>query len=191
MVEHVDGAHAEAHVALGVDIVESDPPGLPGIADVGVGIEDDDHLGQRHETLAPHAIHYFPSLAGVLLVDADEDQVVEDPLRRHVVVDDLRQGHAEQRQEDPLGGVTEMVVLHRRPADDRGRIDGALSVGDRLHVDARVVVGQRVEAGVISERTFQHQVLRWIDVPLDDDLRFRGDRQIAGHSLAYFYRLAA
>jgi hypothetical protein len=52
------------------------------------------------------------------LVDRHEHEVVEPALGGHVVVHDLGHGELEQRQEDPLGGVAEVVVLHRRLADD-------------------------------------------------------------------------
>ena len=45
----------------------------------------------------------------------------------------------------------------------------------------RVVVGQRVEPRVVAERTLDHQLLRRVDVALDDDLRFGRHLQVAGH----------
>ena len=59
----------------------------------------------------------------------------------------------EQRQEEPLGGLADVAVLHRRPADDRRRVDRVAAHRDRRHVEDREVVGERVVAGVVAERT--------------------------------------
>src|SRR5207302_5837358 len=70
VIEHVDRARGEAYVALGVDMVQRDPPRLMRILYVHVLVEHDDHLGQRHQPLAPQAVHHLVRLPGVLLVDA-------------------------------------------------------------------------------------------------------------------------
>src|SRR6266545_6337064 len=89
VVEHVDRPHREAHVALGIDVVQRDPPGLLGIAHVDVLVQHHDHLGERHQPLPPQPVHHLVRLAGILLVDAHEHEVVEDPRGGHVDVHDL------------------------------------------------------------------------------------------------------
>src|SRR3989441_9807210 len=89
MVEHVDRPHREPHVTLGVDVVQGHPPRLLRIAHVDVLVQHDDHLGERHQPLPPQAVHHLVGLPGILLVDGDEHEVVEDSLGRHVQVYDL------------------------------------------------------------------------------------------------------
>ena len=49
------------------------------------------------------------------------------PAAGKVHVDDLGQRLADQRQEDPLARLAEVVVLHRRNADDRREVDRILA----------------------------------------------------------------
>src|SRR3989440_7460514 len=72
VIEHVDRPHGEAHVALGVDVVQGHPPRLLRVPYVHVLVEHDDHLGQRHQPLAPQSVHHLVGLARILLVDAHE-----------------------------------------------------------------------------------------------------------------------
>src|SRR4029077_7806859 len=65
VVEHVDRAHAEPHITLGIDVVQRDPPRLFGVAHVDVLVEDDDDLRQRHEPLPPQPVHHLVRLARI------------------------------------------------------------------------------------------------------------------------------
>src|SRR5205823_3088566 len=58
VIEHVDRPHGEAHVALGVDVVQRHPPRLLRVPHVHIPVEHDDHLGQRHQPLAPQSVHH-------------------------------------------------------------------------------------------------------------------------------------
>ena len=92
-------------------------------------------------------------MAGVTLVDRDEHEIVEDPLGRKVHVDDFRQRLPDHRQEDPLARQPQVVVLHRRHADDGRQIGRAFALGDAGEVKDREIVGLRIEAGMIAERS--------------------------------------
>ena len=111
----------ESRVALRIDVVERHPPRFLRVAHVHPMVDDDEHLGQRHQPLAPQRVHHLVRLPRILLLDRDEHQVVKDPFGRHVVVDDLGNRQLEQRKEDSLGGVAEVEVFHRRTPDDRRR----------------------------------------------------------------------
>src|SRR5215203_6489290 len=100
VIEDVDGSHGEPRVALGINVVERHPPRLLRVAYVHFLVDDHEHLGERHEPLPPHGVHHLVRLPGILLVDRYEHEVVEDPLCRHVIVDDLGDRQLEQRQED-------------------------------------------------------------------------------------------
>src|SRR5437899_9867388 len=84
VVEHVDRPQREPHVALGIDVVQRHPPRFLRIPHVHVSIEHHDALGERHEPLAPQAVHHLVRLAGILLVDAHEHEIVKDPRRGHL-----------------------------------------------------------------------------------------------------------
>ena len=78
--------------------------------------------------------------------------VVERARDRQVVVDDLGHGHADRRQEDPLGRLAEPRVLLRRLADDDRRVDRVAAHRQRGDVEDRERLGGRVVAGVVAER---------------------------------------
>src|ERR1051325_10295458 len=78
-------------------------------------------------------------------------EIVEDPGGGHVQVDDLGDRELQERQEDPLRGVPQPGVLHRRRAPDRVRAHRLRPQGDGGDVHLGVMVGERVEAGVIPE----------------------------------------
>src|SRR5919112_3356807 len=173
VVEHVNRSREHPYVPLRVNVVQRYPPGLARVFYVYVRVEDHDHLRQGHEPQAQHSGADLHGMSRVLLVDRDEDQIMEYALRRHVVVDDLGQHQARERQEDPLCRVPEPRVLHRRAAHDGGGVDGVAAHCHRGNVHRRVVVGERVEAGVVPERTFKRQWLLRVGVALDDNLRLR------------------
>src|SRR2546426_9381851 len=89
VVEDVDRPHREPHVALRIDVIQRHPPRLLGIPHVDVLVQHDDHLSERHEPLPPQPVHHLVGLPGILFVDAHEDEVVKDPLGRHVQVHEL------------------------------------------------------------------------------------------------------
>src|SRR5439155_26459924 len=109
-----------------------------------------------------------------------EDQVVEYARSRHVVVHDLGHGEPEEREEDALGRVTQIVVLHWRTTHQRRGIDRVPPGGDRGDVYPGIRVRQRIEAGVIAEGTLQRERLRRIDVPLEHQFRLGGHVQLTG-----------
>ena len=118
-------------------------------------------------------MHHLLRMAGERLADRDDAAVVEGARDGKVVVDDLRDGHADRGQEDPLRGLAEPRVLLRRLADHDRRIDRIAAHGQRRQVEDGEPLGRRVVAGVVAERPLVGQlVLR--DVALEDDLRVRG-----------------
>ena len=134
-------------------------------------------------------MHDAACLLRVVLADPDEGGVVEAAVAGQVVVLDVGDEHLEERQEDPLGRLAEVVVLLRRQADERRGKDRVAPMRDRGHLDDGVSIGQRVEAGVVAEGAFEDgartefAVAAWIeadrpalgrDVPLDHDLAVRG-----------------
>ena len=81
-------------------------------------------------------------LGKMTLVDRDQHDVVEDAGRREVHVDDLRQRLLDERQEDALAREADVVVLHRRDADDGGVVDRLLPVRDAREVEDGKVIGE-------------------------------------------------
>ena len=124
-------------------------------------------------------------MAGILLLHRDEDVVGEDALGGHVVIDDLGQGKLQGREHDALAGPPHVVVLGGRPAHHGGRIDGVLSVSDRLDVEHGVVVFERVVAGVVAERPLRPELPR-NHIPFEDDLGLSGDFEVVRLALDQF-----
>ena len=97
-------------------------------------------------------VHHLVGLSRILLLDRDEDQVVKDPFRRHVIVDDFGNRQLEQRKKDAFCGVSEVEVFHRRTPDD-GRWKNRRSPHrDRGDVHLRIEIRERIKPRVIAER---------------------------------------
>ena len=107
-------------------------------------------------------------------------------MHRQIHVDDLRKGDAQQRQKQSFRGFTEIGIFHRRAADDGGWINWIFLVGDAGHMKNRIVVGQRIKAGMIAERPFTPERLRRIDIAFDDDVRVRRHFDVDGNALDQF-----
>ena len=118
-------------------------------------VHDDDRLREHQLAEAPDGVHDFARVARIALVDRDDDEVVEDALGRKVHVDDLGVRLLDHRQEDPLARHAEVVVLHRRDADDGRQIRRPLAARDAREMEHRIVVRLRIEARVIAERALR------------------------------------
>ena len=108
-------------------------------------------------------------------------------LGRHRHVANLRQLQPHQRQENPLDRVAHEVVLHGRRPNDRRRVDRSLALGHAGHVEHRVLVGERVEPGVVPERTFGPQLAQF-HIALEHDLGLGRNFEIAGSALHHLDR---
>ena len=191
VVEGVDRSVDDHDVALRVDVREGPPGGLRHVLHVHVGVEDDERLGLRHLAGAPEAVHQLLRVAGVLLAHPDEAEVVERPLDRHRHVEHLGEDELEHRQEEPLGRLAEPLVLDRRRADHRRWVDRVLPVRDRDDLHRRVVVGERVEAGVVAEGPLAHERRGGVDEALDHDVGVGRDLEPRGDAGHRADRLAA
>jgi hypothetical protein len=100
---------------------------------------------------------------------------VKDPFKREVDIDDLGILHLKQGQENPFRGLAHITVFHWWLAHHCSRIDRILLVRDTGNVKDRVVIGQRVIAGVIAERAFQLKILVDIDITLEYKLGIGGN----------------
>ena len=110
VVEHVDRALDDDQVAAGVHVGEGAPGALRVVVDVHVLVEDDERLGVRHLPRAPQAVHELLGVAGELLPDGDEAEVVEHALRR--------EGHVDHLGEDQSAGAAGRAA--RWPCPARG-----------------------------------------------------------------------
>ena len=158
--------------------------------DIHVVVYHDDGLNQAHETQPPKSVHHLPALSGILFLDRHYDQVGERALSGHVDVHDLGQDHSHQRQEDPLGHLAHVEVLHGRATHDGGRIDRFLAVGDAGYVEDRVRVFHGVVAGVIAKGAFV-SLFAWCYIPFQHNLSLGGHHQIVGLGLDQFHTLFA
>ncbi|OPZ81423.1 MAG: hypothetical protein BWY76_03038 [bacterium ADurb.Bin429] len=135
-------------------------------------------------------MHHLARMAGKLFFDGDDGQVVKDAGDGQVQVHDLRQHHLHQRQEEALGDFAQVTILHRRPADDSGGVDGIFPMRDGGDMEDGVVVRQRVVSGVVAERSFP-AALAGVHVALDDEISVGGHLQVVRQALHHLHRLAA
>ena len=191
MIEHINGPHGEPDVALRVHVIERHPPRFHGIAHVDLLVDHHEHLRERHQPLPPQRVHDLVRVSRIFLVDGHEHEVMKPALGRHVVVDDFGRGELEQRQEDALGGVTEIEVFHGRSADDRCGVDRLLAHRHRGDVHLRIQIGFGVEPRVIAERPFDDERIGRIDVAFDHELRVSGHFKIVGDRLGQPHRILA
>ncbi len=113
-------------------------------------------------------------MSRIALLDGHQHEVVEDALGRHMDVDNLGQEETHQRQEQPLGCLAHVDVLHGRHSDDSCGIDRVLAVGDCRDVEDRERLNRRIVAGVIAEGTLW-KVVVGLHITLDHDFRLRWD----------------
>ena len=169
VVEVVERALADQHVALRVDVGADAEEDLLVVVHVDPLVDDHDRLRQAEQPEAPDRVHHLLRVAGEALADRDDAAVVERARDRQVVVDDLGDAHPDRRQEDPLGRLAEPRVLLRRLADHDRRVDRVAPHRHRGHVEDRERLGRRVVAGVVAERAFLGQLVLG-DVALEHDL---------------------
>ena len=169
----------------------ADPPGdLRRVLHVDEVVHDDDRLGQHQQAEPPEGVHDLPGVAGVLLLDGDDHQVVEHPLGGHVDVNHLWQGHPQRGQEEPSSGDPHEVVLRWGPANHGGGVNGVPPVRDGGHVEHGVLLGRRVVPRVVPEGSL-HAELAGDHVPLQDELRVGGRLQVDGTALDHLHGLVA
>ena len=118
---------------------------------------------------APDRVHDLLCVLRVALADRHDHAVVEHAGGRHVVVDDVRDQHPQERQEDPLGGLAQPVVLLRRLRRDDRVVDRVAPHRHALDVQHRERLDRRVETGVIAERPLGRPLPR-LEVSLQHDL---------------------
>ena len=92
-------------------------------------------------------------------------------------IDDLGKRLAEHWKKNSFARQPEVIVLHRRRTDDRCQVRRVLSMREAGQVENRIVVGLRVEAGVVAERTFAASLAR-LDVAFEHDVRARRDFEV-------------
>ena len=190
MVELVERPQLHDHVAHRVDVGASLEEDLVVVVHVDVLVHHDDALRERQQPERPHGVDHLARMAGIGLADRDDRAVVERACGGQVVVDDLRHGHPDRGQEDPLGGLGEPLVLGRRLADDDRRVDRVAAHRDRGQVEDRKEVGGRVVAGVVAKRALDAE-LALLDVALHDDLGMGRHLEVDRLGLHQLDRLAA
>ena len=148
------------------------------------------HLRKHGLAETPDGAHHLARVARIRLADRDQHQVVEDAFGRHAHVADFGNLHAHQRQENPLDGLAHVEIFHGRRADDGGRVDGIAALGDAGDVEDRVLIGERIVAGVVAERTFGAEFAQF-DVAFEHDFGIRGHFEIDRLALHHFDGAAA
>ena len=189
VVQHIQRPLGEQQVPLGVDVAGDPEQHFAGVVGVDVVVHHHDPLAEHHLSGSPDGVHDLLGVAGEGFADGHDHQVMEPPGRRQVHIHHFRKDHAQQGQEDPLGGQAQVGVLLGRAADDGGRVDRVLAVGDGLHVQHRVVVGQGIVAGMVAERAFPPE-LAGVHPALDDDLGIRRHLQVVADAADHLHPLA-
>lgn len=120
MVQNIRRPFCENGIALGVCVGAEVEEDFTGVVHVHVVVHHHDVFGEHHLPHAPEAVHDFVGLHRVGFADAHEDEVVEDAFRRQRDVNDLREVHLEDAQEEFHGRAADAEVFYRREADDDG-----------------------------------------------------------------------
>ncbi len=129
-------------------------------------------------------------MAGVLLFHGDDDAVVEDAFKGKFDIDDFGENRPKQRQEQVLRRLSEKTVFHWRPPDNGCGVDRLFAPGDALHMKYRIHVRKRVVAGMIAERTFFAEFVRF-HIAFKNKVRIGGHKNIAGKAGHEFHRRVA
>ena len=135
-------------------------------------------------------VHDLARVAGIALADRDDHQVVKDGLDRQMDVDQFRDGHLHRGQKDALDGLAHPRVFHGRLADDGRGVDGVLAMRDAGEMEDRVLVLERVEAGVVAEGAFGAQLAQ-LDVAFENDFRVGRNFKVDGLAFDNLNGLAA
>src|SRR3954469_24784814 len=189
VVEMVERALREDHVALRVDVRTGIEEDLLVVVDVDVLVDDDDAFREAEHPEPPERVHDLRRVARELLADRDEAAVVEDAGDRQVVVDDLGQGRAHGGQEDPLRRLAEPGVLLRRLAHHDGGVDRVAPHRHGSDVEDRERLGGGVVAGVVAERPLLADLVL-LDVALEHDLGAGGHLDADADALDELDRVA-
>ncbi len=121
-------------------------------------IHNNDELGKRHLPRPPDRMHHPTRLQWILFANLHKRAIMKNSRYRQRIIHNIRHDHLQQRQENPLRRLPQKIILHRRLAHDRRRINRIFAVRNRRHVIRRIPVGQRIKPGVITKRPL-HQCL--------------------------------
>jgi hypothetical protein len=187
MVQDVEGTIDDGDVPFPVDIVEHPPRHLSIVMHVHLAIDHYDALAELHLARPPQGVHDLAGLHRIALLDRYQHTVVEAALLGQVHVHHLGQSEAEEGQEQAFCGLAQMRVLHGSLPHDGGGIDGVPPVGDGGHVEHRIVVCQRVVAGVVTERSFPSPLFQ-VKVALEDDLGMSRNLEVDRLGLDHLHR---
>src|ERR1700723_4417966 len=169
MVKRVDGTEHESNIALRIDRAQCLPDYFARILHADVVVHDHHDLRKHGLAERPDRIHCFPSVSRIALADGHDHQILKNTFGRHSHIDDLGMLHLHDRQKHPLDHVADKIVLLRWSTDDGRAIYGIFAVGHAIDVKYRVLAFQRVEAGVVTERTFGSHLSEF-DMTLEYDL---------------------
>ena len=189
MVEHVGGAFGHDDVARRVHVGADAECHFAQVADVHVGVHDDDALGEHHLAHAPKAVHQLHGMVGELFLHRHDHHVMERAFRRQAHVHQFREVHFEHRQEQPHAGIAEIEILHRRTADDGARINRVAPMRDRGDVETRIRLRQRVVTGMIAERPFHAEWFLRVHVAFKHEVAVRRHLQRKRLALHHLNRL--
>ena len=95
MIQNIGWPFCENGIALGVGVGAEAEEDFAGVVHVHVVVHHHDAFGEHHLPHAPEAVHDFIGLHRVSLLDAPEDEVVEDVFRRQRDLHDLGEVHLE------------------------------------------------------------------------------------------------
>ena len=169
VIERIARIPDNGAVALRIGIGAEAEEHFAGVVHVAIFVHHDDVFAEHHLPHAPEAVHHLEGLIGILLPDADEDQIVENTLRRKRHVHHFRKIHFEDGQENPHARVAHVKIFHRRDADDGGRINGVAAMRDRGQMKDRIILDRGVITGVIAERSFRPHLAR-LDIAFEDEI---------------------
>src|ERR1039457_6224155 len=188
MVERIDWPQRELDVALGIDMVQHFQADVGNILHVHVFVYYDDAFSKHRLPQRPDGVHHLARLTGIGLANGYDHQVVEHAFDGQVYIHQFGDGQLHERQENALDRLAHPSVFLRRLAHNSRGIDRVFAVRDAGNVEHRILVFQRVEAGVVAEGPLGAKFVK-IDVAFEDDLGSGRNFEVNGLAFHQFDRL--
>src|SRR5215467_8890583 len=185
MIERVDWPERELNIPFWIDMVEGFQGNFADVLHVDVFVDHDDAFCEHRLAQGPDRAHHLTRLPGVGFPNGDDHQVVKNAFDGKIDIDDLGDRELHQWQKDALDGLAHPSVFHRWFADNGGGVNGIPTVGDTRDMEDRILISQRVEAGVVAERSFCTQLVQMY-VAFENYFCGRGYFQVDGFTLHQF-----
>ena len=135
VIERITWIPDDSGVPRGIGVRAQSEEHFACVVHIAIFVHGDDVFAEHHLAHAPKPCITLKCLIRILLPDADEDQIVKYAFGRQRHVHNFRKIHFEDRQENSHAGVADVIIFHRRDADDCCWVNCVTPVGDRRQME--------------------------------------------------------